>query len=152
MRLFTIVFLAAALTGPALADSKTETVLRTKIAAQDQQIAALTKQLAERVTIANKIKTLDGSVGEKLAVATAQAESSQTLANTDSSISRQIEFEKQLSALQIDLHKAVDLQIGSASLQKSYMYLLVIQTILFLACLGFIVFHRGIVEQSLDGK
>jgi seryl-tRNA synthetase len=143
-----------AFAGLAWGDSRTEAKLRTanaqivalvkQVAALTKENAALTKGLAEakaasketHAAISEQIKSQAKThAGEQEAVSQAQAESSQTLSNTDLSVRAETEFEKQLSRVESDV--------------KGLLRLMVILTVLLLAFTGAIVFstHRARIWQ-----
>jgi uncharacterized iron-regulated membrane protein len=89
---------------------------------------------ASRSGVSNQIKAQDAThVEEHGAVLQAQAETTDTLATATNSLNRQIEFERQLSALQKDLHKVVGLQTNA-------MYMLIAMFVLVASFTGVIVY------------
>lgn len=162
-----IIGLAALLVGIVLADSKSEADLRVKVASEEAarivaaknnavltaqvnaliksnaDLAARLKDIAKAAISANADK-LDGAA----AVVQAQAESTQTLVNTNQSVEAQTEFEKQLTRVETNLNSVL------ASV-KHAVELLIVLTALVLCFTGAIVYSsrvKGVVVEVKPGK
>jgi uncharacterized iron-regulated membrane protein len=128
--LFVLAFAAVA-----RADVTTEKDLRATVAILRARVDALTAMnaaLVAKLPAAGETKT---HAAERGAVLQAQAETTQTNGFVTDSQSRQIEFEKQLTALQVDLHKVV-------GLQQNAMYMLVVLFILVASFTGTVVYSN----------
>ena len=112
-------------------------LLNAQVTALTAVNAELSKRLAAVVEAENKTP---GAV----AVAKAQVESTQTLANTDSSVKAQTEFEKQLARVETDVKATV-------VAQRNEMYLLVLMTVLMLCFVGFVIYsNRALVRHDFE--
>jgi hypothetical protein len=125
----------------ARADATAEKELRATIAILTARIASLTamnaalvQKLASSNATAVTVKAQEKThIEEKGAVLQAQAETSETNATAASSLAHQIEFERQMSLLQLDLHKVV--------LSQTYaMYMLILMFILVSAFTGTVIY------------
>ena len=128
--LFVLAFAAVA-----RADVTTEKELRATVAILRARVDALTAMnaaLLAKLPTSAETKT---HALEKGAVLQAQAETTQTNAFVTDSQSREIEFEKQLTALQINLHKVVQLQ-------QNAMYMLVVLFIIVAMFTGTVVYSN----------
>ena len=141
--------------GSVIADSKVEADLRARLAESEtartelihanqdltrriaglQALALATANAANMAAAARDKAQAKGHAEEKDAVTQAQAESTQTLSNTDSSVKSMSEFEKQLARTELDVHRVV-------TLQQNETYLLIILTVLGFAFTGTIVFYN----------
>jgi hypothetical protein len=137
-RLFVFILMFAAF---ARADVTVEKELRATVAILTARIAALTamnaalvQKLASSNATAVTVRAQEKThTEEKGAVLQAQAETSETNATASSSLAHQIEFERQMSLLQVDLHQVV-------ISQRYAMIMLILTFIIVLAFTGTVVY------------
>jgi hypothetical protein len=105
-----------------------KTLLGAQVSALITANNSLNKKLAAIYEAAS-----DSQVDSRTAVAKAQAESAQTLSNTDFSVKSQAEFEKQLTRVEVDVHSTV-------TAQRYETMLLVVMTIILFSFTGFLAY------------
>lgn len=119
-------------------------ILTARIAALTAMNAALVQKLASSNATASAVKAQGQTHSEeKGAVLQAQAETSETNTTTASSLAHQIEFERQMSLLQVDLHQVV-------ISQRTAMYMLLIMFLLVSAFTGAVVYSTR--RRSSDAR
>jgi hypothetical protein len=147
-----------AFTAVARADVTTERELRAQVSTLTAQVAKLTKDntaLRQKLDDAARVASSSSAVSsqlksqdkthaeEKGAVLQAQAETSETNATASNSLAHQVEFERQMSLLQVDLHKVV-------VSQQYAMYMLILMFLLVSAFTGVIVYSAR--RRQTDGR
>lgn len=143
-----IVAFILVLSAVAQADTPTERKCQATISTLTAQLAVATKATAElrqKLDAANAARDAHNNVSTQIkeqnkthaeeagAVTQAQMETTDTLDTSVKNLNHQIEFEKQLAALQVDLHKVV-------SLQRDATYLLILMFALMLSFTGGVVY------------
>ena len=138
-------------------DSKTEVELRRELAASQDANAALRRELAatnaklkQQLEVARviphelqkKVQTLvEAHANDKNALEQTQAQTTQTLINTDASIQAQIEFEKQLTVV-------VRSQARSDGNMAKLLYLNLATLLLVLCFLGVILYYPALIIRK----